>query len=118
MRHHGAALLALTLAFTANALQADSLRDIYELALENDAQLRAEEAQYRANLERENLGLSALLPQVNANYLYQNADTDTERESIDFSGGGLRPIDTFSNTDLDTDGYEVSVGQALSLIHI
>jgi outer membrane protein len=113
MKHYGAALLALTLAFTTNAPQADSLRDIYELALENDAQLKAEEAQYRANLERENLGLSALLPQVNANYLYQNADTDTERESIDISEGGLTPIDTFSNTDLDTDGYEVSVGQAL-----
>ena len=113
MKHYGAALLALTLGFTSNALQADSLRDIYELALDNDAQLRSEEAQYRANLERENLGLSALLPQVNANYLYQNADTDTERESIDVSEGGLTPIDTFSNTDLDTDGYEVSVGQAL-----
>ena len=29
-------------------LQAESLRDIYELALENDAQLKAEEAQYLA----------------------------------------------------------------------
>ncbi len=113
MRHYGAALLALTLALTNNALQAESLQDIYELALENDAQLRAEEAQYRANLERENLGLSALLPQVNANYLYQNSDSDTERESIELTEGGLRPVDTFSNVDVDTDGYEVSVGQAL-----
>ena len=113
MKHYGAALLALTLALTANAPRADSLRDIYELALENDAQLKAEEAQYRANLERENLGLSALLPQVNANYLYQNADTDTDRESIELTEGGLSPVDTFTNTDVDTDGYEVSVGQAL-----
>ena len=113
MKHYGAALIALTLSFNAANLQADTLRDIYELALENDAQLKAEEAQYRANLERENLGLSALLPQVSANYLYQNADTDTEGNSIEVTEGGLNPIDTFTNTDLDTDGYEVAVGQAL-----
>ena len=45
-------------------MQADSLRDIYELALENDAQIKAEEAVYLARRETENLARSALLPQV------------------------------------------------------
>ena len=48
------------------AAGADTLREIYELALDNDAQLKSREAQYRANLETENLGRAALLPQVNA----------------------------------------------------
>ena len=114
MKYQSAALLALTLAFNTANLAAESLQDIYELALENDAQLRAEEAQYRANLEVEKLGLSALLPQLNANYSINNRDTDTKGNSIEVSPeGGLTPIDTFTNTDLDTDGYEVRVDQAL-----
>ncbi len=58
------ALSSLTLSFCCVSLQADSLRDIYELALENDAQLKAEEATYLARRETENLSRSALLPQV------------------------------------------------------
>ncbi|NQY01836.1 MAG: TolC family outer membrane protein [Halieaceae bacterium] len=114
MKQTSAALIALTLSIIAAPLHAESLRDIYELALDNDAQLKAEEAQYRANLEQENLGLSALLPQVAANYSYSNRDTDTNGESIELDPDqGFVPIDTFTNTDLDTDGYQVQVQQAL-----
>ena len=84
------ALLALSL--TAASAQADSLRDIYELALENDAQLKAEEAQYLANLEQENLGRSALLPQINANYDYTNQDTESTGESITVGDIVLDPV--------------------------
>ena len=94
---------------------ADTLTDIYELALENDAQLKAQEAQYNSNLETERLGLSALLPQVNASYDYTRSDTDTDAESIDFNdeSGEFETIDTFSNVDVDRDGYVVSLNQAI-----
>ena len=94
---------------------ADTLTDIYELALENDAQLKAQQAQYKANLETERLGLSRLLPQVNASYDYTRTDTDTDAESIDFNEdtGAFEPIDTFSNVDVDRDGYQVSLNQAI-----
>jgi outer membrane protein len=112
MLRSGVTILALTLSLGSTVGHAESLRDIYELALENDAQLKAEQAQYLANLETEKLGLSALLPQLNANYDYGNEDRDTDSESIDFDGN-LGTITTSTNTDLDTDGYSVNLNQAI-----
>ncbi len=106
-----AGLLCLSCA-TSNA---DTLREIYELALENDAQLKSQEAQYRANLETENLGRSALLPQVNANYDYTESDTDTD--SPGFAGfdpdGNVIVDETSTNVDIDNEGYQVSLNQAI-----
>ena len=56
---------ALTAAFLSGTLcvaaQADTLVDIYELALENDAQLKTQIAQYNADIELEKLALAPLL---------------------------------------------------------
>ena len=112
MKRSGVALIALALSITSATSQAESLRDIYELALANDAQLKAEQAQYLAGLESEKLGLSRLLPQLNANYDYTNTDQDTEAKSIDFDGG-IGTVDTFTNVDVDREGYQVSLNQAL-----
>jgi outer membrane protein len=113
MTHSSTTLLALSFTFFTLTAQAESLRDIYELALENDAQLKAEEAQYLANLESENIGRSALLPQIAANYDYTDSDQDREAESFEVTDGGITAIDTFTNTDVATDGYQVSLRQAL-----
>ena len=63
---------ALTAAFLSGRLciaaQADTLVDIYELALENDAQLKVQIAQYNADIELEKLALAPLLPQAGAGY--------------------------------------------------
>lgn len=99
--------IGYVLSLVSSIAGADTLGEIYELALENDAQLRGQEATYRANLESENLGRSALLPQINANYDYTNTDTDTESEGIDLVDGVLGPVDSFTNTDIDRDGYQV-----------
>ena len=109
MKSFVVALLSLALFLCSFGLQADSLRDIYELALENDAQLKAEEATYLARRETENLGRSALLPQVATGYSYQNTDTDIDGQSAPITGG----LDTTTNRDVDTDGYNVSLNQAL-----
>jgi outer membrane protein len=95
------------------SVSSDTLREIYEMALESDAQLKSQEAQYRANLETEKLGRAALLPQVNANYDYTNSDSDTDAESFDVSDGGLVQVDTTTNIDIDRDGYQVSLNQAI-----
>jgi outer membrane protein len=107
------AFSALAIAIGSSSLQAESLRDIYELALENDAQLKTEEAQYLANLETETLGLSALLPQVNANYDYTDTDQDTDAENVAFENGQISPIDTSTNIDTDREGWAVSLNQAI-----
>ena len=113
MRKTGVTLLALTLSLGSFATQADSLLDIYELALENDAQLRSEEATYLANRERENLGLSALLPQIGADYSRSGSDTDTDSESLEFDDNQLVTIDTTTNNDTISEGFSVSLNQAL-----
>ncbi len=113
MRRTGVALITLALTLGTLTAQAESLLDIYELALENDAQLRAEEATYLADREARNLGMSALLPQVNASYSRAGSDTDTDAESFQFGDNGIDTILTTTNQDTITEGFQVSLNQAL-----
>lgn len=113
MKRTVAALLASGFLLGSSVLQAESLRDIYELALENDAQLKTEQAQYLARKETENLSRAALLPQVGVGYSYLDSDRDNSSTSRDFLAPGLPLLDTDSNTDIHTDGYTVSLNQAL-----
>ena len=107
-----AALSALALSIASVTSQADSLREIYELALENDAQLKQEEAIYLARRETEILSRSALLPQAAANYQRNETDQDVDAESFDFSGG-IGTVDTKTNTDITDERIQVSLSQAL-----
>jgi outer membrane protein len=108
-----AVLLGCALSLGSLPASADTLAEIYELALENDAQLKAQQAQYKANLEIENLGRAALLPQINAGYDYTDIDRDTEGESFDVGGGGIETNKTKTNLDVDQEGYQVSLDQAI-----
>ncbi|MDG1988058.1 MAG: TolC family outer membrane protein [Halieaceae bacterium] len=95
-------------------ISAESLSDIYQLALKNDSQLRAEKAKYKAQKEQKYVALAPLLPQINAVYRLQNQDSTTVRESINFSSNGsLVAVDTTTKTDIEIDGYEFRVDQAL-----
>jgi outer membrane protein len=105
-------LVSSLLSILAVSTQADTLKDIYELALQNDARLKSDEALYRSRLETENLGLAGLLPQVNANYDYSDVDTNNKSESFDLDGG-IVTNDTKTNVDVTRDGYEVSLYQPL-----
>ncbi len=113
MKRTVAALMASGLLLGSAMAPAESLRDIYELALQNDAQLKAEQAQYLARKETENLSRAALLPQVGTSYTYTDSDADRNAQSRDFNSPGLPVIDTQSNTDINSDGYSVSLNQAL-----
>jgi outer membrane protein len=114
MKHPVVALSSLALFLSCASLQADSLRDIYELALKNDAQIKAEEATYLANRETENLARAALLPQVATSYSYEGADRDIDAIGPIFSeGGNFTTGQTLTKRDTDTHGYAVSLDQAL-----
>ena len=113
MKRSTVALLALVLSAGSSALQAESLRDIYELALQNDAQLKAEEAQYLANLETENLSRSSLLPQIQGNYSYNDSENDRDALSPRFSADSITIVDTNTQTDTTREGYQLSLNQAL-----
>ena len=113
MKQTATALLASILLLGPMFSQAESLRDIYELALQNDAQLKAEEAQYLARKETENLTRAALLPQVNTSYSYRDRDSDSEGEARDFTQPGFPVFRALSTTDTTVDGYVLSLNQAL-----
>ncbi len=55
---------------------ANTLLDIYELALKNDAQIKANKASYEAGKEYAAIARAGLLPQVNARYNYSDSKGD------------------------------------------
>jgi len=109
--------LSLAIAFCAagSLSQADTLADIYELALKNDARLKAAEATYLANIETEEQAFSALLPQVSGSLYRQKTTSDQNsiRISQDAASGGLIPYPVTSEADIDSDGYSITVSQNL-----
>ena len=114
MKIRAAALSTLALILACVNVQADSLRDIYELALENDAQLKAEEAEYLARRETENLARSALLPHLTGGYSYQHREGDVDELGIiDALNGQFTTGRLNQKTDIDTDGYVISLTQPL-----
>ena len=112
MKRSIVALSALALALGSISLQADTLREIYELALQNDAQLKQEEAIYLASREAEKLSLSRLLPQVNATYNRRELDQDVDAESFDVDQG-IGTVATSTNTDITDKSLQVSLRQPL-----
>lgn len=69
--------LALGIALAGPA-RADTLLEIYEMALQNDPVLKAAEASYNAGREAEALGRSALLPRVGAQASYGESDLSAQ----------------------------------------
>lgn len=108
-----AAGLALWLASSAGS--ADTLREIYELALENDAQLKAARATWRADAEALALGRSALLPQLRAEGSYTDADTEQNgvQPRFDTATGDLLPLNQTVEGDLETTAWSVRLTQPL-----
>lgn len=85
---------------------ANSLLDIYDLALKNDAQLKADKAGYDADKELGNIARAGLLPQINANYTaYDKTDTDVTYR--------LPPPAVKINNTSKTTGWNVSLNQPL-----
>ncbi|MDN3637760.1 TolC family outer membrane protein [Simiduia curdlanivorans] len=62
---------------TMNLANADTLNQIYELAVKNDHQIRADEAAYRSAIEAKAIGRANLLPLISATASYSHSDIDT-----------------------------------------
>lgn len=67
-----------------NIAQADTLNEIYELAVKNDHQIRADEAAYRSAREARAIGRANLLPLITANAAYSHSNLDTTQGGVDF----------------------------------
>ncbi|MBU2887658.1 TolC family outer membrane protein [Gilvimarinus agarilyticus] len=101
-------LLAALITATGSA-QANSILDIYNLALENDPLLKADQAAYRAGLENKTIGRAGLLPQINASASY----TISESTSGATVSEGVIVDDGSTTSDTDVVSWSVSLDQAL-----
>lgn len=91
--------------FGSVSASAESLLDIYQLALENDAQLKADEAAYQAGLEMKAIGRANLLPQIHASADYNDGESDRTDYTVD-------PRTTFKS-DSTSKGWAISLSQPL-----
>ncbi len=89
------------------SVSANSLLDVYELALKNDAQLQADEAAYEAGLENRTLGRSNLLPQIDARAFYSEGEQENLNNLAEDSSERER------ETESESSGWEVSLNQPL-----
>lgn len=92
--------------------QADTLRDIYELAVKNDAKLKTAEATYKANIETEQQAKSRLLPQINGDASIGRIDRDQDSQSLT----SIEPPvagDINTQTDTTNKSWGVSLTQPL-----
>lgn len=71
-------LLSLAIATAAGLSQAADLNEVYQQALQNEHQLKADTAAYEAGLQSKWLGLAGLLPQVAATAQYNDFDVETQ----------------------------------------
>ncbi len=112
-----ACLVAVFASAPVISANADTLLDVYELAVKNDPQLKAAEATYRANKETETLSRAALLPQVSGQAYYQESDTTAEAYTVTSNGSTLNPqyeiINQRTTSDLETESYSISLSQAI-----
>lgn len=84
---------------------ANSLQEIYELALQNDAQLKADKALLEAGQANAGIGRSGLLPQIDAGYNITRTKSDiTDNRQ---AGSNVDKMDT------RTKGWEISLTQPL-----
>lgn len=83
--------------------QANSLLDVYELALQNDAQLKADKARYEADQEYQKLYRAGLLPFVEANASVSTSDSESTDELTNIT----------SKTDSDGQSWDISLNQKL-----
>jgi outer membrane protein len=95
--------------------RADTLVDIYELALENDALLKVSVAQYNADIELEKLALAPLLPQARAGYSFTDSENDSTSPNVYLNPetNALDQIDVTSVRETENEGYDVSLSQTL-----
>ena len=89
---------------------ATGLRAIYEMALQNDPELRAAEAAFRASQELQVLGRSQLLPQIGIGAEY--AETEMDLDALTVLGEDLA-IESAGSLRNDTTTYSLSITQPL-----
>lgn len=104
------AVLALTPMLSSAA---DTLSDIYQLALTNDPALRAANAAFNAGKESIPLGRAGILPKISASAEFSDGDGDSSSfRTLNFPGNPL-DVGAAGENDDETEFYSVSLSQPL-----
>ncbi len=104
------AILALTPLVTTAA---DTLSDIYQLALTNDPTLRAANAAFNAGKESIPLGRAGILPKITASAEFTDSDGDRSNfRTLNIDGNSFESGAAGDNDD-ETESYSVSLSQPL-----
>ncbi|MBR9909500.1 MAG: TolC family outer membrane protein [Gammaproteobacteria bacterium] len=105
-RHLPLSLLLGTLSLWSSLGHTENLQEIYTLALDNDHQLKADTANYRAGLENLTISRARLLPQINGSASYSETD-------YDFSGRQSNQAFNDARGDVHSETYSVTLTQPL-----
>jgi outer membrane protein len=105
------AVSAICLLLASNLSHSDTLLEIYQQALENDPELAAAKAALEAGRESKRIGLSAILPQIDAYASYGEEDIDSNRDEIFVLGNDVIRSRSDRESDGDTRSYTVSLQQ-------
>ncbi|HAB55443.1 MAG TPA: hypothetical protein DCE61_03465 [Cellvibrionales bacterium] len=89
---------------------ADSLADIYELALINDPALQAAEANYKAGREIKSQAIAQLLPHLSGSATYSESDRTNGNKQ--YFSAGLSPESNL-DSDSETTAYSIALTQNL-----
>tara|TARA_R110000787_G_scaffold63634_6_gene143098 strand:+ start:44 stop:1468 length:1425 start_codon:yes stop_codon:yes gene_type:complete len=108
-----AVLGAVLVAAPTITLAADTLSEIYQLALTNDPQLRAANAALKAGKEAIPLARAGLLPRISASVELSDSDGDTGSSRFLNFDGQSRPAGAFGDNDDETEFYSISIKQPL-----
>ncbi len=110
-------ILCVTLSLGSALSHADTLREIYELALKNDGKLRIAEATFKANLETEQQARAALLPQINGDASYGANRRNQDGKGVQvFQNGPALGFDQQSqsiDSNLRTHGWGAHLSQQI-----
>ena len=104
-------VLSVTVISCSGLSQADSLVDVYELALINDPTLQAAEASYKAGQEIKSQAISQLLPQINGSASYSESDRTSSNKQ--YFSESFSPPATDLDSETETTTYSISLTQNL-----
>jgi len=105
-------LTLCTVLLVSQGSSADSLKDIYELALQSDPTLRAARANFQVGRETKNISRAYLLPVISASADFTQAERDSESSQV-YSFISADPFVSKSFSDTSSTTYSVSLTQAI-----
>lgn len=105
---------ALLLLMPLASATADTLSEIYQLALKNDPTFRAANADLLAGEEAISLGRSGILPKITANAEFSDGDGDSSSfRTLNFGGATGTQVGAAGDRDSETEFYSLTLSQPL-----